>query len=145
MAKAEPWEKHSSSNQNKRKHVLTLMAIHNLHRQENKDIKKIYSELDPKRRKRYMEILSDSVPKDINVHEMEQAEKHLVDQEWIHYIANAIRPAAWGFDPAPADPAAAGDRPDDPAPADPAAAGDRPEDYADSDDPDDDADSDHEH
>ena len=77
-----------------------------------------------------MEILSDSVPKDINVHEMEQEEKALVDQEWIYYIANAIRPAAWGFDPAPADPAAAGDRPDD---------------YADSDDPDDDADSDHEH
>ena len=78
-----------------------------------------------------MEILSDSVPKDINVHEMEQKEKALVDKEWMDYIAGAIRPAAGAI--APADEA-----------ADPAAAGDRPDAYADSDDPDDYADSDHE-
>ena len=117
MAKAEPWEKHSFSNQVNRKHVLTAMAIHSLHREENKDIKKFYNELDPKRRKRYMEILSDSVPKDINVHEMEKAEKALVDQEWYHHVAGlrevvmAAAHAAGAVAPAAeaADPAAAGD------------------------------------
>ena len=137
MAKAEPWEKHSFSNQVNRKHVLTVMAIHSLHREENKDIKKFYNELDPKRMKRYMEILSDSVPKNINVHDMDQKRKAFVDKQWMDHIAGirevvmAAAHAAGAV--APADEA-----------ADPAAAGDRPDYYADSDAFDDYADSDHE-
>ena len=132
MAKAEPWEKHSFSNRTSRTHFLILMAIHNLHREENKDLKKFHNSLDPKRRRRHLEIMGQGVPEDINIQEMERQEKALVDKEWMEHIAEvaaAVAAAAAAHAPgadAPADeaadPEAAGDHPDEA--ADPEAAGD---------------------
>ena len=88
MAKAEPWEKHYY-----RKISIYMMGVHNLHRKENKDILKLYESMDLKRKKRYMKILLDALPRDFNAVELCHQECNAVTQEWLNdnpAVANEI-------------------------------------------------------
>ena len=94
MAKAEPWEKHCKG-VDTNYGSLYAFANHNLQRKENKDIADLYNKMDPKRRRRYMQILSDALPKDINPHELEHQECAIVSQEWLDgFEADVARAAA---------------------------------------------------
>jgi len=118
MAKAGPWEKRYY-----RKVSVHVMGVHNFHRKENADLKKIYSYMDPKRQKSYRQILKDAMPKDVNAVEMCHHECQLVTGERMDDMeqelndleaadaaaaAGAAAPAAGAAAPAAAaDPAAA--------------------------------------
>ena len=60
-AKAEPWEK--CFYQKSSPHV---MSVHSIYRKENKDLKKCFGRLDPKRKHEYFKSLRDAMPKDFN-------------------------------------------------------------------------------
>ena len=89
-----------------------MVGVHNLHRKENADLEKIYKHMDPKRQKRYMQMLKDALPKDINAVEMCHLECKAVTKEWMDDVGLAdgdLEAAAAAAPAADADPAAAGE------------------------------------
>ena len=76
MVKAEPWEKPYY-----KKKFFYSFSVHNIQREENKDIKKCLRRLDNKRKWNYFKGLRDAMPKDFNTVELQEQEEHFVLKE----------------------------------------------------------------